>query len=173
MICCFLKFIFWVVAYHVIALNYWPATGHVSISFGFTQTEWFRPPHWSRAVVYESINHSTEDTICFSLWDRETLVCETESKLAFVASVCERNYKEKKTNQMVNFCIFGLLFWFCLYNCFGASLSKKSGRKQRRGMKGEVFFLFSFFFYFILLSVSPTFAQKLDRKLLRRRLSRN
>ena len=86
-----------------------PATGHVSISFGFTQTEWFRPPHWSRAVVYESINHSTENTICFSLWDREKLVC-------------------------------------CC-NCFGASLSKKSGREQRRGMKGEVFFLFSLFFY--------------------------
>ena len=52
---------------------------------------------------------STENTICFSLWDREKLVC-------------------------------------CC-NCFGASLSKKSGREQRRGMKGEVFFLFSLFFY--------------------------
>ena len=44
------------------------------------------------------------------------MVCETESKLAFVASVCERNYKEnkekKETNQMVNFCMYGLLLWF-------------------------------------------------------------
>ena len=100
----FVKFIFWVGAYHVIALNYWPATGHMSITFFFTQTEWFLPPHWSRSVVYERINHSTEDTICFSLWDKGKLsgVCKTESIPAFVANVCENEFikttKKKNSN---------------------------------------------------------------------------
>lgn len=150
MICCFLKFVFWVVAYHVIALNYWPATGHVSISFGFTQTKWFLPPHWSRAVVYESINHSTEDTICFSLWDREKLVCETESKLAFVASVCERNYKEKKKKSNGEF----LHIWFVVLilplQLFRSEFVEKVRTKAKKRNEGggvlPLFFLFLFYF---------------------------
>lgn len=163
MICCFLKFIFWVGAYHVIALIYWPRVIFPS-AFMFAQTEWFLPPHWSRAVVYESLNDATEDTIWLSLWDRVKLsvVCKTESIPAFAANVCERNYKENKgKNQMVNYtCTFCLLLWFCLYNCLGASLSRNSGREQRRGMKGEEFF---HCFIFILLSFSLSIFRRKPR----------
>lgn len=122
----------------------------------FTQTEWFRPPHWSRAVVYERINHSTEDTICFSLWDKGKLsmVCETESIPAFVENVYEFIKTTKKKTQMDNYiCVFGLLLWFCLYNCLGASWSRTKKRNEGGGVL-PFFFLFSFFYFVLSLSLS-------------------
>lgn len=129
-------------------------------AFAFTPTEWFLPPHWSRAVVYERINHSTEDTICFSLWDREKLVCETGSKLAFAASVCERNYKEnkeKETKQMVNFCIYGLMLWFAFTTVLERVCQEsqdESKEEEWRGRYSSSFLSLSFILLSLSLSLS-------------------
>ena len=119
----------------------------------FTQTEWFLPPHWSRAVVYERINHSTENTICFSLWDKGKLsmVCETESIPAFVENVCEfiKTTKKKKLKWII-------IFVYLVYCCDFAftTVLEQVDQEQKRGMKGEEFFLFSFFFFFLFCSFS-------------------
>ena len=128
----------------------------------FTQTEWFLPPHWSRAVVYERINYSTEDTICFSLWDKGKLsmVCETESIPAFVENVCEFIKTTKKKTQMDNYiCVFGLLLWFCLYNCLGASWSRTK-KKEWRGRSSSFFPSFLKFFLFCSFSLSLHLSHK-------------
>lgn len=118
----------------------------------FTQTEWFRPPHWSGK-------------------GKLSMVCETESIPAFVENVCEFIKTTKKKTQMDNYiCVFGLLLWFCLYNCLGASWSRTKKRNEGGGVL-PFFFLFSFFYFVLSLSLSPSFAQNLDRKLLLRRLS--
>ena len=172
MICCFLKFIFWVVAYLVIALNYWPATGHVSIKVYF-YTNWVISP----ASLVESCS------LFLSLMQRKTalwsVVCETESKLAFVASVCERNYKENKEKRKhIKWWIFVYMVCCCdlpLQPSWSQFVKKVRTRAKKRN-KGEgvlpLFFL-SFILLSLSLSLSPTFAPKLDRKLLRGRLSRN
>lgn len=173
--CCFCKihFLGWSISCDCTEL----LTSHGSYvhQLFFTQTERFLPPHWSRAVVYEIINHSTENTICFSLWDKGKLsmVCETESIPAFVENVCYFIKTTKKKTQMDNYiCVFGLLLWFCLYNCLGASWSRTKKRNEEGGVL-PFFFLFYFFYFVLSLSLSPSFAQNLDRKRLLRRLSRN
>ena len=123
-------------------------------AFVFTQTEWFLPPHWSRAVVYESLNDVTEDTTCFSLWDRGKLsvVCKTESIPALVANVCERNYKENKKKKKNQWWIIFVHFVCCCDFAFTTVLERVY-QEQRRGMKGEEFFLFSSFFFYFALSL--------------------
>ena len=100
------------------------------------------------------------------------MVCETESIPAFVENICEFIKTTKKKTQMDNYiCVLV----YCCDFAFTTVLEQVD-QEQKRGMKGEEFFLFSFFFLFFILfflSLSPSFAQNLDRKLLLRRLSRN
>ena len=82
-----------------------------------------------------------------------------------------KNNKEKKLKWII-------IFVYLVYCCDFAftTVLEQVDQEQKRGMKGEEFFLFSFFFLFFILfflSLSPSFAQNLDRKLLLRRLSRN
>ena len=57
-----------------------------------------------------------------------------------------KNNKEKKLKWII---IFGLLLWFCLYNCLGASWSRTKKRNEGGGVL-PFFFLFLFFILFFL-----------------------
>ena len=164
----------------MIALNYWPATGHISITFFFLfYSNWVISP----ASLVESCSlwknkpFNWGYNLFFSLRQRKTVhgplnrvdTCLRSKRLR------KRIYKNNKEKKLKWIIIFVYLVYCCDFAF--TTVLEQVDQEQKRGMKGEEFFLFSFFFFifFILLflSPSPPFAQNLHRKLLLRRLSRN
>ena len=151
MICCFLKFSFWVGAYHVIALNYWPATGHISITFFFLfYSNWVISP----ASLVESCSlwknkpFNWGYNLFFSLRQRKTVngllnrvdTCLRSKRLR------KRIYKNNKEKKLKWIIIFVYLVYCCDFAF--TTVLEQVDQEQKRGMKGEEFFLFSFFFFY-------------------------
>lgn len=143
----FVKFICWVVAYHVIALNYWSATGHISITFFFFfYSNWVISPSSlvESCSLWKNKPFNWEYNLFFSLRQRKTVnglwnrvdTCLRRKRLGIY-----KNNKEKKLKWII-------IFLYLVYCCDFAftTVLEQVDQEQTRGMKGEEFFLFSFFF---------------------------
>lgn len=160
--CCFFETYFLVVTYHVTALNYWPATGHVSINFFFNSnwvispssliescSLWKNKPFNWRYNLFFSLRQSKTVS---GLWNRVD-TCLRSKRLR------KRIYEDNKEKKLKCIVIFVYLVYCCDFTF--TTVLERVDQEQKRGMKGEEFFLFSFSFFILLFLSLSNFRTKL------------
>ena len=140
-----------VVPYHLTALNYWPATDHISISF-FFYSNWVISPSSlvESCSLWKNKPFNWGYNLFFSLRQRKIVhgplnrvdTCLRSKRLR---KRIYKNNKEKKVKWII-------IFVYLVYCCDFAftTVLEQVDQEQKRGMKGEEFFLFSFFFFIFL-----------------------